>query len=117
MCTTNGMVGAISSRTCFFLGALSDFRDEVLGKAGFLSVLADLGEGVLEAMVEVAIYTLHKNPVQAAAVPFIRSLLASDKAVHIDRCVTVLKGLVDSCVFMTPTAAFSLYNQAVLLLG
>jgi len=108
MCTCDGMVGVISSRTCFFLGALSDFRDEVLGKTGFLSVLADLGEGVLEAMVEVAIYVLHKNPIQAVAIPFIRSLLASDKAVHIDSCVkAVREGSVDSCVFMTPTAAFS----------
>jgi len=108
MCRSDGMVGVISSRTCFFLGMLADFRESVLGQAGFLNVLADLGEGVLEATVEVSMYVIHKTHTPMAATPFIRSLLASEKAAHVHSCVTTVReGKADSCVFMTPISAFS----------
>lgn len=110
MCRADGMVGVISSRTCFFLGMLADFRERVLGQTGFLNALAALGEGVLEATVEVAMYVLHRTPPPNTATPFFRSLLASDKAVHVHNCVTaVAAGAVDPCVFMTPTTSFSAF--------
>jgi len=56
-----GLVGAISSRTPFFLGSFETLRTEILGKIGHVHLLADLGEGVLEAMVETAIYVVTKE--------------------------------------------------------
>ena len=43
MCVSQGSVGAITSRTCFFLPSLSRFREEVLGHDGFLHRMVDFG--------------------------------------------------------------------------
>jgi hypothetical protein len=58
---SGGRLGAITSRTCFFLGSFSPWRKEVV--LGRLSpkLLADLGHGVMDsAMVEAAAYVLEK---------------------------------------------------------
>lgn len=49
---TGGLLGAITSRTPFFLGSFSEFRKDVLLEQGAPLLFADLGDGVLEAMVE-----------------------------------------------------------------
>jgi hypothetical protein len=54
-----GMLGAITSRTGFFLSSFQRWREEILLKEAPPSVVADLGYGVLDsAMVEVAAYCL-----------------------------------------------------------
>jgi hypothetical protein len=54
-----GMLGAITSRTGFFLSSFQKWREEVLLKEAPPVVFADLGAGVLDsAMVEVAAYCL-----------------------------------------------------------
>lgn len=54
-----GYLGAITSRTGFFLSSFQRWREEVLLKKARLLVLADLGAGVLDtAMVETAAYCL-----------------------------------------------------------
>jgi hypothetical protein len=56
-----GMLGAITSRTGFFLSSFQKWREEVLLKEAPPVVLADLGYGVLDgAMVEVAAYALQR---------------------------------------------------------
>jgi hypothetical protein len=73
-----GIVGAITSRTGFFLASFQKWREELL--LGYASpvVVADLGQGVLDtAMVETAAYCLIPND-NSEAVPFIR-LLATDE--------------------------------------
>lgn len=57
-----GMLGAITSRTGFYLSSFQKWREEViLAKAPPL-VVGDLGQGVLDgAMVEVAAYTLERR--------------------------------------------------------
>ncbi len=76
---SKGLVGVISSRTCFYLGTLSRFRKEILQKEGYLYCLADLGDKVLEATVETAAYVLqHDRPTTSEAV-FMRALIAPDK--------------------------------------
>jgi hypothetical protein len=53
-------LGAITSRTGFFLTSYKRWREEILlGEARPL-IVADLGYGVLDAMVETAAYTLEK---------------------------------------------------------
>lgn len=55
-----GRLGAITSRTGFFLTSYKRWREEILlGEARPL-IVADLGQGVLDAMVETAAYTLEK---------------------------------------------------------
>ncbi|HBJ33207.1 MAG TPA: hypothetical protein DDZ51_00285, partial [Planctomycetaceae bacterium] len=53
-----GYLGIISSRTGFFLGQSEDWRTRVVLRLFRPVVLADLGVGVLDAMVEVAAYVL-----------------------------------------------------------
>ncbi len=56
-----GMLGALTSRTGFFLKNAENWRKEIiLGKAK-PTVFADLGYGVLDAMVETAAYCLEKK--------------------------------------------------------
>jgi hypothetical protein len=56
-----GMLGAITSRTGFFLSSFQKWREEILLKEAPPTVFADLGAGVLDsAMVEVAAYCLEK---------------------------------------------------------
>ena len=53
-----GMLGAITSRTGFFLTSFRKWREEILFKEARPAVMADLGYGVLDAMVETAAYCL-----------------------------------------------------------
>lgn len=57
-----GYLGAITSRTGFFLSSFQKWREEILLKEAPPIVFADLGHGVLDsAMVEVAAYCLRKE--------------------------------------------------------
>jgi len=56
-----GMLGAITSRTGFFLKSFQQWREEILLKESQIIAFADLGYGVLDtAMVETAAYVLKK---------------------------------------------------------
>jgi hypothetical protein len=58
---TSGHLGAITSRTGFFLSSFQKWREEILLKEAQPTVFADLGYGVLDAaMVETAAYCLSK---------------------------------------------------------
>ena len=55
------MLGAITSRTGFFLSTFQEWREDVLLEEAPPILLADLGSGVLDgAAVEVASYCLEK---------------------------------------------------------
>jgi hypothetical protein len=57
-----GRIGAITSRTCFFLSSFQKWREEVLLGVARPEVMADLGHGVMDdAMVEAAAYVLEKQ--------------------------------------------------------
>ncbi|HSZ04631.1 MAG TPA: DNA methyltransferase [Solirubrobacteraceae bacterium] len=59
---SNGLLGAITSRTGFFLSSFQKWREEILLTEAPPVVFADLGYGVLDsAMVEVAAYCLEKR--------------------------------------------------------
>jgi hypothetical protein len=56
-----GRLGAITSRTCFFLSSYTKWREQVVLKAFEPKLLVDLGHGVMdEAMVEAAAYVFLK---------------------------------------------------------
>jgi hypothetical protein len=69
-----GMVGVISSRTGFFLEQSADWRERVLLRLFRPLFLADLGHGVLDAMVETAAYVL-RSLSAGEAQHLIRSIL------------------------------------------
>jgi hypothetical protein len=76
-----GLLGAITSRTGFFLSSFQKWREEVLLKEAPPVIFADLGYGVLDsAMVEVAAYCLEKGRDQIMDTVFLRVLEADDKA-------------------------------------
>jgi len=58
-----GRLGAITSRTGFFLSSFQKWREEVVLGQATPEVMADLGHGVMDdAMVEAAAYVLEKCP-------------------------------------------------------
>lgn len=63
MLRAGGMLGAITSRTGFFLSSFQKWREEIVLPTAPPVVFADLGYGVLDtAMVETAAYCLRKQP-------------------------------------------------------
>jgi hypothetical protein len=57
-----GRIGAITSRTCFFLSSFQKWREQVVLGIAKPEVMADLGYGVMDdAMVEAAAYVLEKR--------------------------------------------------------
>lgn len=57
-----GRLGAITSRTCFFLTTYQKWREEVVLGMGHPEVMADLGHGVMDAaMVEAAAYVIRRQ--------------------------------------------------------
>jgi hypothetical protein len=66
----DGFLGAITSRTGFFLTSFKKWREEILLHEASPTVFADLGYGVLDsAMVETAAYCLQRtNPVPSETV-------------------------------------------------
>jgi hypothetical protein len=59
---SGGRIGAITSRTCFFLSSFQKWREEVVLGIALPEVMADLGFGVMDdAMVEAAAYVLEKQ--------------------------------------------------------
>lgn len=57
-----GRLGAITSRTCFFLSSFQQWREEIVLGIARPEVMADLGHGVMDdAMVEAAAYVLENQ--------------------------------------------------------
>jgi len=61
MTDESGIVGAITSRTSLFLSTMAGLREQVFGIDAEIEFCADLGDGVLDAMVETAAYTISKG--------------------------------------------------------
>jgi len=62
-----GKLGAITSRTGFFLSSLQKWREKVLLAMSTPETFADLGFGILDAMVETAAYTLSAGRIEQYA--------------------------------------------------
>ena len=83
------MLGAITSRTGFFLSSFHKWREEILLKDAPPVVFADLGNGVLDsAMVEVAASCLQKSRGdRGMKTVFLRVLEAEDKAAALRKVI------------------------------
>ena len=98
----HGLLGAITSRTGFFLSSFQKWREEILLKEAPPVVFADLGYGVLDgAMVEVAAYCLESQRMKAT---FLRVLDSEDKAAAL--LAEVRGGVGDSRRFGVDPATF-----------
>jgi hypothetical protein len=72
----NGLIGAITSRTCLYLSSMTDLREKVLNNEFNVDLVADFGDGVLDAMVETAAYTIRNESLPTI---FYRLLVEDDK--------------------------------------
>ncbi|MBZ5543109.1 MAG: BREX-1 system adenine-specific DNA-methyltransferase PglX, partial [Acidobacteriia bacterium] len=85
----HGRLGAITSRTCFFLTSFTDWRRRVVLADAALGAVADLGQGVMDnAMVEAAAYVMERaRPVSVT--PFMRAIAEQDRECVVNACVSV----------------------------
>jgi hypothetical protein len=111
-----GSIGAITSRTGFFLSSFQKWREEILLKQAHPLVVVDLGHGVLDAMVETAAYVLQlarfdKEPVhsQTAYTAFIRLLNEDDKETALSTALNSLSNghYEEGRLFLTTTRSFA----------
>lgn len=86
-----GRVGAIVSRTCFYLQSFSAFRKSVLAEDLALETFVDLGQGVLDAMVETAAVTWERSHGNADEAIFFRELNRIDKNSGLLESIHLLK--------------------------
>lgn len=65
--SSNGRVGAITNRSGFFIGTHEEWRRWLVMGSCSLELVADLGSGVLDALVETVAYAFSKRPAGADA--------------------------------------------------
>ncbi len=108
LCVPNGFVGAITNRNCFYLTTMTDYRKEVLQRRVGFEALMDLGEGVLDALVEAAIYVLRHISKPQQVAPFVRLLIDEDKADKaLSEVESVNAGKLTTRVFYSSPADFT----------
>lgn len=99
-----GTLGALTSRTGFFLSSFEDWREKILLGKGQFRLMADLGIGVLDAMVETAAYVVDAAPSHADApdlpARFFRALHSGEQA-------TALSASIESLQARTPAEALA----------
>lgn len=108
----NAKLGAIVSRTGYYLATMSDFREELINK-NKIDCHVDLGSKVLDAMVEVACSVFCKSTpnVNDIARPFIRLLLEKEKEFALADSITTLNnGSKCESTFLTQQQQFNLVN-------
>lgn len=85
-----GRCGAITNRTGFFTVSQEDWRQRTLLGEHRLALLADLGYGVLDALVETAAYVIQSGPSLRDA-DFLRAVADADKEAAVLRWVIATK--------------------------
>jgi len=104
----DGSVGAITSRSCFYLVTMQEFRTEVLQRRVQLDSFLDLGQGVLDAMVEATAYVMRSRSTLEYPTAFIRLLTEDDKANRSFTEITnVNKAIPSPHIFMSMASSFS----------
>jgi hypothetical protein len=110
MLRPQGMLGAITSRTGFFLTSFTRWRKNVLLERTTIQTLADLGSDVLDtAMVETAAYCLEHGQPKGSS-PFIRVLVhqKEEKQIALQRSIeSINEGHPKDTVFLASTALFA----------
>lgn len=108
-----GRIGAIVSRTCFYLQTFSAFRKTVLTSELALESFADLGMGVLDAMVETAAATWERSGLESREAVFFRELNRVDKNIGLLDSIGRLKaGVAGNRYFLKKVSQFSIFEDA-----
>jgi len=104
-----GHLGAVTSRTCFFLTSFKDWRKQIVLARSGIEVIADLGQGVMDdAMVEAAAYVLVRD-VRKTVSMSIRAIADDDRSHALEVCVgTHRAGGADDRIFLTEAKSFDL---------
>lgn len=104
-----GRLGAITSRTCFFLTSFTDWRKKVVLGHSAVEVIADLGQGVMDdALVEAAAYVLERGAVRPTT-QVIRAIADEDRHQALDTCVVAHRqGRAESRLFQAERKTFDL---------
>lgn len=107
LCSRTGFVAAISSRSCFYNGRLTTFRQSVLHKMCNLLCMADFGEGVLDATVETAAYVLRRATQYSVDSVFFRVLISPNKEQSLLTSIaSLVAGTIDDTTFLANTRSF-----------
>jgi hypothetical protein len=107
--TPSGRLGAITSRTCFFLSTFKEWRLNVVLQESAIRAIVDLGQGVMDnAMVEAAAYVLEKTRPTSTTVVF-RAIADADRQATLETCIDSYRlGPVEDRVFLVDQSAFRL---------
>jgi hypothetical protein len=104
-----GTIGAITTRLAFYLELLEDWRTKLFTGEAQLSLMADLGYGVLEAaLVEAAAYVImrHRSPGNLAT--FISALSKEDKGGWLlQSCISLSNGRHSDASFSVAPGSFT----------
>ncbi len=85
-----GRLGAITSRTCFFLKSFAEWRSGVVLKNSFVA-MADLGQGVMDdAMVEAAAYVMQRGQCRAPST-IVRAIAEPNRKMVLDEVISSIK--------------------------
>ncbi len=107
-----GRVGAIVSRTCFFLQSFSSFRKYVLAEDLVLESFVDFGQGVLDAMVETAAVTWERSSRKGDESIFFREINRADKNSGLLESIRCLNnGLDGNNLFIRKVEQFSFFDD------
>ena len=104
-----GRLGAITSRTCFFLTTFTDWRRNVILKQSAVQVIADLGQGVMDdAMVEAAAYVL-ESTLPTSNMTVFRAIADGDRQRAVESCLDAHNtGNLESRLFLAFQQTFDL---------
>ena len=108
-----GRLGALVSRSCFFIPSFASFRRTVLSTELSMECFADLGAGVLDAMVEVAAITWERSSQKTAPAHFLRILASEDKPIDLKNCAEDFRsGTENDKLFKHSVSNFSILDDA-----
>jgi hypothetical protein len=106
--TTQGKVGAIVSRTCFFLTSLQEFRSSILSTSLHVDAFADLGSRVLDAMVETAAVIFRRDTPPSGEAVFFRHLTSFSKMEDLRSNIDcIARGQASHDLFLSDVRSFS----------
>jgi hypothetical protein len=108
-----GRLGAITSRTCFFLTSFKDWRRNVVLKESAVRAIADLGQGVMDdAMVEAAAYVL-ESTLPTSSMTVFRAIADADRQRALEACLDAHQaGKSESRLFLAHQQTFNLLQDA-----
>ncbi len=110
MLDDGGSVGAITSRLAFYLELLEEWRVRLFDGSTQLSVMADLGYGVLDAaLVEAAAYVISNTKRNSSTAAFLSLLAREDKGgVLLENCLAIRNGeQINDCFIVNPVSFVS----------